>query len=82
MAGFDITSDNLSELTKLLNYQYVPNVLEYYDNVTYNIRFYMLNHSFQKRLSEERLEMELDYTIPDEYRLELHHVRPRFKNNS
>ena len=21
------------------------------------------------------------YTIPDEYRLELHHVRPRFKND-
>lgn len=62
-----ITSNDLKEILSL-NY-YEDNILQYYDNVTYNIRFYMLNHSFQKRLSEERLEMELDYTIPDEYKV-------------
>lgn len=71
MAGFDITSDNLSELTKLLNYQYVPNVLEYYDNVTYNIRFYMLNHAFQKRFSNSKIFQtnEQIFKIPDEEKI-------------
>lgn len=29
---------------------YIPNILEYYDNVTYNIRFYMINHVYQKKI--------------------------------
>lgn len=44
--------------------QYESNILEYYDNVTYNIRFYMLNHTFQKRYSRERLEG-VNFIVPD-----------------
>lgn len=49
----DITLDDLNQILALNRYD--SNILQYYDNVTYNIRFYMYNHRFQKSLSERRL---------------------------
>lgn len=34
--------------------QYEHNILEEYDNVTYNIRFYLLDSKFQRQISQER----------------------------
>ena len=44
---------------------YDNNILEYYDNVTYNIRFYMLNKVYQNKLSRDRI----NGIIPNNYRL-------------
>lgn len=44
---------------------YDNNVLEYYDNVTYNIRFYMLNRAYQNKLSRDRI----NGIVPNNYRL-------------
>ena len=50
---------------------YVPNILEYYDNVTYNIRFYMINHVYQKKLSIDRQKgiIPNNYQLPDESKI-------------
>lgn len=47
---------------------YIPNILEYYDNVTYNIRFYMINHVYQKKLSIDRQNgiIPNNYQLPDD----------------
>lgn len=44
---------------------YDDNILQYYDNVTYNIRFYMLNKVYQNKLSRDRI----NGIIPNNYRL-------------
>lgn len=50
-------------LSSLVNSE---NILQYYDNVTYNIRFYMLSNTFQKIISTLR-EKNLfsSYSVPD-----------------
>ena len=58
---YDIT--NVDSLLQMVPYE--DNVLQYYDNVTYNIRFYMLNHTYQKKLSIDRALG----IIPNNYRL-------------
>ena len=64
--SINITSNNFEELLQLLQNYYEPNILEYYDNVTYNIRFYMLNSLFQSRYSIERKNNNLNgFEIPD-----------------
>lgn len=62
-------SSNLGSVDSLLKQvPYIPNILEYYDNVTYNIRFYMLNHVYQKKLSLDRQNgiIPNNYQLPDE----------------
>ena len=62
----DFTTDDLRKILEINRYE--PNILEYYDNVTYNIRFYMMNHAFQKRLSQDRLDGKFfngEFKIPD-----------------
>ena len=57
---------NVDEVNKWLSkINYEPNILEYYDNVTYNIRFYMINHTYQTKLSIDRTKG----IIPNNYRL-------------
>ena len=58
----DFTTDDLRKILEINHYE--PNILEYYDNVTYNIRFYMLNHAFQKRFSSDRLDGKY-FIVPD-----------------
>ena len=66
----NITSNNFEELLQLLQNYYEPNILEYYDNVTYNIRFYMLNSLFQSRYSIERKNNNLNgFEIPDDEKI-------------
>ena len=52
----DITNfyklNNLDYLLSKVPYE--SNILEYYDNITYNIRFYMLNQTYQIKLSKDR----------------------------
>lgn len=45
-------SQNVDELFKSIQYQ--PNILERYDGVTYNIRFYMLPYEYAKEVSNLR----------------------------
>ena len=45
---------------------YFPNMLEFYDNVTYNLRFYMLSREAQEELNNLRSTYDFqDYIIPD-----------------
>ena len=49
--------DTLKNINNLLkNNVYMDNILQYYDNVTYNIRFYMLNRLYQEKITEIRNE--------------------------
>lgn len=57
---------NILDLDYLLSkVPYMSNILEYYDNVTYNIRFYMLNEVYQNKLSKDRV----NGIIPPNYQL-------------
>jgi len=63
-------SNNFDELLEIAKSNYEDNILQYYDNVTYNIRFYLLNAKFQNYYSEQRSNGELiDYRIPDEEKI-------------
>lgn len=62
-------SEEVDSLLKSINY--APNILEYYDNVTYNVRFYMLTHDYQQKLSLSREQGQLpaNYQIPEENKI-------------
>ena len=59
----NLNTNEINKWLKKINYE--PNILEYYDNVTYNIRFYMINHLYQNKLSQDRAKG----IIPNNYRL-------------
>lgn len=52
---------------------YIPNYLEFYDNVTYNIRFYMIPHEAQEKISYEKNLLNKPLTdnikIPDDQKI-------------
>ena len=52
-------SGNLNFLNSIIEYQH--NELEEYDNVTYNIRFYMLPYSYQQELSKYKNEGDVNF---------------------
>lgn len=59
------TDKEFEYLAKLIQYEH--NILEEYDNVTYNIRFYMIESSYQQQLSDIRRMFDLTkpYKIDD-----------------
>ena len=61
----NINNDEVNKWLAKINYE--PNILEYYDNVTYNIRFYMINHTYQTKLSIDRTKgiIPNNYHLPD-----------------
>ena len=62
--------ESIKELIELGQNSYLD-ILEYYDNVTYNIRFYMINHVYQKKLSIDRQKgiIPNNYQLPDESKI-------------
>lgn len=67
MALSNIVPDAKNKFNRLLSTMVnTNNILQYYDNVTYNIRFYMLSNTFQKIISTLR-EKNLfsSYSVPD-----------------
>lgn len=60
-------NSDVNNLIKKMPFEY--NMLEEYDNVTYNIRFYMLSQQYQKLITKNRIENNKDILIKDEYKV-------------
>ena len=64
MAFYGTEVDN-----KLKEMVFFHNPLEEYDNVTYNIRFYMVSEEYQRKLSELRTNLNKEINIKNEYKV-------------
>lgn len=67
MSSINIIPNAKDKFNKLLKFiKAEENILQYYDNVTYNIRFYMLPSSLQYAISKKREDsLFASYSIPD-----------------
>lgn len=72
MNSINVISNAKQKFNKLLlDIPNADNILQYYDNMTYNIRFYMISNSSQIFLSKLRANGQLsnNYVIPDDEKI-------------
>lgn len=60
--------DDLIE-QELKNWDYQPNILQFYDNVTYNMRFYMIPNEVHEFIQKENKKGNQKIYIPDNYKV-------------